>query len=116
MPIVEPLKRFRGQFRLTQNDVAAKLGIKQASYAQYEQKTKPSTPSADTIIKLARGCNVSADYLLGLSDEPRPLIAEKQATISEYESADDIQALKADNQFLKEQLAKLAEKVDKLAS
>ena len=114
MPIVEPLKRFRGQFRKTQNDVAAKLGIKQASYAQYEQKTKPSTPSADTIIKLAKGYNISADYLLGLTDEPRPLIVEKSVLNTESET--ELQALKADNQFLKEQLAKLVEKVDKLAS
>ncbi len=116
MPIVEPLKRFRGQFRKTQTDVATKLGIKQASYAQYEQKTRPSTPSADTIIKLAQAYNISADYLLGLTDDPRPLVVEQQAAVSETENENEIQALKADNQFLKEQLAKLAERVDKLAS
>lgn len=34
---------------------------------------KPVKPSADSIIKLARFLNVSADYLLGLTDEYKPL-------------------------------------------
>lgn len=42
----------------------------------------PTNPSSDSIIKLARYFNVSADYLLCLSDEPTPLktadVAERQ--------------------------------------
>lgn len=34
---------------------------------------RAKAPSADTLIKLSRYFNVSADYLLCLTDEPRPL-------------------------------------------
>ena len=73
MAIVNSLKRFRGTKGLIQKDVAAVLGIKQSSYAQYEQREKPVTPSADVIIKLATAYNISSDYLLGLTDDPRPV-------------------------------------------
>lgn len=39
-----------------------------------------SSPSADSIIKLARYFNISADYLLCLTDDPKPL---KQSDIAE---------------------------------
>ena len=68
MTIAESLKRFRKNFNLTQKQVADTLGIKQQSYAPYE--TKNVMPSAGFIVKLANAHNVSADYLLGLSDFP----------------------------------------------
>lgn len=73
MAIVNALKRFRKAKGLVQKDVAATLGTKQSSYAQYEQREKPATPSADVIIKLATAYNVSADFLLGLADDSRPV-------------------------------------------
>ena len=69
MTIAESFKRFRKEFKLTQKQVADALGIKQPSYQIYESKT---IPSATVIIKLAKAYDVSADYLLGLSDDPRP--------------------------------------------
>ena len=69
MTIAESLKRFRKTFNLNQKDVADVLGIKQQSYQVYESKTKPS---AEVIIKIADAYDVSTDYLLGRSDEPRP--------------------------------------------
>ena len=69
MTIAESLKRFRKEFNLSQKQVAQTLGIKQPSYQIYEAKTKPS---AEVIIKLADAYDVSTDYLLGRSDEPRP--------------------------------------------
>lgn len=73
MAIVNALKRFRNSKGLIQKDVAAVLGMKQSSYAQYEQGKKPVTPSADAIIKLATAYNVSADFILGLTDDSRPI-------------------------------------------
>lgn len=69
MTIAESLKRFRREFGLKQKDVAETLGIKQPTYQVYEAK---SVPSAAIIIKLADAYDVSADYLLGRTDEPRP--------------------------------------------
>ena len=69
MTIAESLRRFRKEFNLKQKDVADTLGVKQPTYNVYESK---SVPSAAVIVKLANAYNVSADYLLGRSDEPRP--------------------------------------------
>lgn len=69
MTVAEALKRFRKTFRLTQKDVAARLGVSQQSYQVYEGKT---VPSATVLIKLADAYDVTTDYLLGRSDEPHP--------------------------------------------
>lgn len=64
------LKRFREEFKLRQGEVAESIGILQQLYYKYE--TGRVTPSANIIYKLAKTYNVSADYLLGLSDNPSP--------------------------------------------
>lgn len=69
MTIAESLRRFRKDFNLKQKDVADTLGVKQPTYQVYEAK---SIPSAAIILKLADAYDVTADYLLGRSDEPRP--------------------------------------------
>ena len=70
MTIGESLRRFRKEHGITQTGIADKLGILQQTYYKYE--TDKVTPSAEFIIKLAQVFDVSADYLLGLSDKPRP--------------------------------------------
>lgn len=67
MTIRESLKRFRKEFNLTRTEVAEALGIKVQSYV-YE--VKDVTPSAQVILDLAKHYNVSADYLLGIVDNP----------------------------------------------
>lgn len=71
MKIGESLKRFRAGLNLSQKDVAAKLGMLPQSYYRYESGR--SVPQADVIVNLANAYNVSADYLLGISDTPRPV-------------------------------------------
>lgn len=59
-----------------------------------------TTPSADSIAKLARYFNVSADYLLCLTDEPTPL---KQANIAEQPAtalSTELSELSQDKQFV----------------
>lgn len=68
--IGESLKRFRAEFKLKQGDVASSIGILQQLYYKYE--SGKVTPSANVIYKLAKTYDVSADYLLGLSDNPAP--------------------------------------------
>lgn len=73
MTVQESLKRTRLAAGMTQKQVATQLGITQQSYRVYEDK---SSPSADTIIKLSKLYGVSADYLLGLTDDPNPVPVE----------------------------------------
>ena len=68
MEIKESLKRFRKEFKLNQTQVATTLEIPYQSYQCYEYGK--NIPSASIIVKLATAYNVSADYLLGLSDDP----------------------------------------------
>ena len=70
MTFSEALKRFRNTYNLKQKDVAEKMKMKQPLYQRYENGT--TTPGINFVIKLADAYDVSADYLLGRSDEPRP--------------------------------------------
>ena len=87
MAIVSSLKRFRHEFNLSQQDVAATLGMKQQSYSAYEAAKNPVTPSVTFIINLAKAYGVSADYLLGLTDEPNQALAPVPAPEDEFTRA-----------------------------
>ncbi|MBQ7705374.1 MAG: helix-turn-helix transcriptional regulator [Selenomonadaceae bacterium] len=115
MTVGESLKRFRKAFKLTQKEVADVLGVKQQSYV-YE--TKDVTPSVNVIIKLADHYDVSTDYLLGRTDNPRPLTTsnEPQELTADNELTEENQSLKADVQTLKEDIAILKAAVAKMAS
>ena len=64
------LRELRNEKRETQRDLADFLRVKQNQIGEMENGRK-----ASTFAKLAMLCehyNVSADYLLGLTDEKRP--------------------------------------------
>lgn len=56
---------------LKQRELAEHLNCSQQVYSNYElgQRDIPS----DTLIRLSRFYGVSVDYILGLTDEPRPI-------------------------------------------
>ena len=54
----------------SQRDFSDKIGVKQTSLSRW--LTAGQDPSASTIRLIATACNVSADWLLGLSDERTP--------------------------------------------
>ena len=65
------LRELRNEKKETQRDLDDFLGVKQNQIGEMENGRK-----ASTFAKLAVLCehyNVSADYLLGLTDERRPL-------------------------------------------
>ena len=65
------LKQSRKIRSMTQKQVAEGIQVPETQYQKYEHgKVKPSY---DIIIKLCYHLNLSADYLLSLTDEPRPL-------------------------------------------
>ena len=63
----DKLRALRMGKKLTQNDLAARLGIVGASVSSYEKSKQ--YPSVEVLIQLCQIFDVSADYLLGLSDD-----------------------------------------------
>ncbi len=68
MSVNQIIKKLRTERELTQNDLAAMMNCNRQKIADWERGK--STPSADDLILLSKKFNVSADYLLGLSDTP----------------------------------------------
>ena len=62
------MRDLREDHDLTQAAVAKELGVTQRKYSYVETGTQPLT--AEFIVKLARFYGVSADYLLGMTDDP----------------------------------------------
>lgn len=63
MGFSERLKESRKQARLTQVEIAEKLGISQPAYASWERGTKK--PTQENLVKIAQILNVKTDYLVG---------------------------------------------------
>ena len=66
--LAQSLKRFRKTFHLTQKQVAQSIDIHERLYQRYE--AGEVTPSVDVVSKIANSFDVSADYLLGRTDNP----------------------------------------------
>jgi len=64
----ERLLALRLQNKVLIKDIIESTGISLRSYQYYERNERK--PTSDVIIKLCTYFNVSADYLLGLSDDP----------------------------------------------
>lgn len=62
------LRSLRQNARLTQKELAAKLGVAHGNVSKYE--LGETFPPMDTIINIATFFEVSTDYLLGQSDSP----------------------------------------------
>ncbi len=72
----ERIRWIRDCDNIKQKDIADYLGIKQQQYARYEKgiNVMPVT----YLKKICEYLNVSADYILGLVDERRPLKKENK--------------------------------------
>jgi len=66
----ERIRNLRIDRNLTQAAIAKELNIKQNTYCQYEIGVLRYP--IDVIVKLARFHDTSVDYLLDLTDNPRP--------------------------------------------
>ena len=90
------LKTLRQEKGLTQQQLAEKLNVVKASVSGYEQSS--IHPSAEVLIQICKYFNVSADYLLGLSDtvefKMSPLTDEQitilMGTINQFERLNNI--------------------------
>lgn len=64
-PLGKRLKEIRGEMK--QVECAKRLGIARSALSHYEQGRE--NMSVDTLIKISKLFNVSADYILGLTDK-----------------------------------------------
>ena len=70
MNYAERMRNLRQDNDLSQKKVADMLGIAQTTYSQYELEKRPM--HIDYLIALCKFYNVSADYMLGLSNRKNP--------------------------------------------
>ena len=85
---------------ITKNHLLKEIGLSSSSFLDWERRG--TTPSGEIIAKIAKYFNVQTDYLLGLTDNPHPLIIPedlKNITIAFYRgefkdlTQDEIQTL-----------------------
>lgn len=67
--LCERLQHLKNEKKVLQKDIAKAINISLRSYQRYESGERK--PDSDTLIKLSNYFDVSVDYLLGLSDQPR---------------------------------------------
>ncbi len=66
MKFNEKLRELRTEKKLTQKQIAKLLGISTTCYGGYEQGYRE--PDFKTLVKICKLFEVSADYMLGLTD------------------------------------------------
>ena len=71
MDYAQRIRDIREDRDIKQTQIAQILKTTQSYYAQYENRHRKLP--IDHLITLCKFYNLSADYLLGLTDEPRPL-------------------------------------------
>ncbi len=64
------LKDLRGDHDMTQQQIADALGVKQSQYSRYERGVR-DVPT-DILIRLAKLFSTSVDYILGMTNDPKP--------------------------------------------
>lgn len=96
MHIGERIKELRTRLKLTQSDLAAKVGLTYIQIGRYE--AKKATPSSDVLQKLAIALNTTTDFLMnGSSDQA----ASDQLTDKELlHQFREVQKLNPDDKYL----------------
>lgn len=77
------LRFLREKIKLTQEELAEKIGIKRDRYAKYETGENPVP--GNLIVKLSDLFQVPTDYLLGKSDDPKLKQVIDPETLKEFE-------------------------------
>lgn len=94
--IGDKIKELRKNSKITQAELSDSINIGQSTLANFENGKR--TIPVDIIIELARYFNVSADYLLGLSNSPdaKEVIHGEQLSTDEKKLIDNYRALNSD--------------------
>lgn len=75
------LAQIRGLRKLSQQELGSLAGCKKHKVSKYERGHM--VPSVDTLAALCRSMNCSADYLLGISNDPVRLAALNDPVLAE---------------------------------
>lgn len=67
------LKKIRIENHLSQANLAAELGVSTNAISQYE--TDKRFPDQKCLVKICQHFHISSDYLLGLSEIPKPSVS-----------------------------------------
>lgn len=70
----EKLRSLRIENKLTQKQVADRIGLAISAVSSYESGTR--YPSYDALIKLSKMFHVSTDYLLGLTSKEKLMLLD----------------------------------------
>ena len=70
MKYPERIRELRQDNDYTQSEIAKMLGVAQTTYSQYELEKRPMP--IEYLIALCEFYNISADYMLGLTDKRKP--------------------------------------------
>lgn len=84
----ENLKYARERRGLSQKEVAEGIGVAKSTYSLYESGNRE--PNVQTIKKIADFLNISADDLLGISEEPQTLAAHFEGEDFTEDEMDEI--------------------------
>lgn len=84
----ERLAIIRKRNKLTQKELCNKIGVVLTTYSGYE-KGKHDIPT-EVIARICRLFDISSDYIIGLSENPKGRFAEDTDKIKEAEKQDDL--------------------------
>lgn len=76
--IFDRIKELREQTGMSARKFAEIIGIKYTTYYGYESGTRE--PGSQTVTKICNYFGCTADYLLGLSDDPKGYFDEKETS------------------------------------
>lgn len=82
------LKRLRKEKKLTQKELGEKINVSKVSVSGYESGER--TPDTDNLRRLADFFDVTSDYLLGRSDDPRLTETQQKQVDEEYKEIMEI--------------------------
>lgn len=78
------VRAIRQDCKMTQEELGTRLGASRTWITDLENN-KQRGLSADTVVRFARALGVSADYLLGLTDDPTPRARPRRKRSSDEE-------------------------------
>lgn len=77
----EKLEQLLKEKHLTLNKLAKGAGFAQSPTTRWKTGTMPN---AETLVKICKYLNVSADYLLDLDETPPPIITDQEQELLEH--------------------------------